>query len=229
MSKELNSERLRDKSDKLHWLHEYLLDTYRFVCRSIFSNKNLIHFTTSGIRKVPDHLDGGQDRFISRLESGEPDHHCRRRLRLYRRLVVLVKGEIRGRKRRERERERERELVPPDGANHSRIDNGTSVPQRLRLWSRCIHAICNWSAQRYNAHRCLNSNENKFACQTQPRSFISSLKRCLSLLWKLENNNILHKLAGKPCFGMCIRMLRSLALINTAYQNPKTNGINKER
>jgi len=108
MSKELNSERLRDKSDKLHWLHEYLLDTYRFVCRSIFSNKNLIHFTTSGIRKVPDHLDGGQDRFISRLESGEPDHHCRRRLRLYRRLVVLVKGEIRGRKRRERERERER-------------------------------------------------------------------------------------------------------------------------
>ena len=107
MSKELNSERLRDKSDKLHWLHEYLLDTYRFVCRSIFSNKNLIHFTTSGIRKVPDHLDGGQDRFISRLESGEPDHHCRRRLRLYRRLVVLVKGEIRGRKRRERERERE--------------------------------------------------------------------------------------------------------------------------
>lgn len=45
-------------------------------------------------------------------------------------------------------------------------------------------------------HRCPNGNENKFACQTQARSAISSLKRCLSLLWKLENNNTLRKLAG---------------------------------
>lgn len=74
-----------------------------------------------GDRKVPDRSNDGQDRFTSRSESGEPDVHrrCRRRLRHRRKGI-------------RRRKWREREPVPPDGANHSRIDNGTSVPQRLR-------------------------------------------------------------------------------------------------
>lgn len=109
----MNPERLRDKSDKLHRLHASIYSIRVASCADQFSRVKICFDTFYYLRdrKVPDHLDGGQDRFTSRLESGEPDHHCRRCLRLHRRLVVLVKGfgeEKGGGRKGEGERERAR-------------------------------------------------------------------------------------------------------------------------
>lgn len=123
--KAFNSECLRDESLKMHGLaREHSIHVASYADKFSRVKICLDTFYYLGDRKVPDHSNDGQDRFTSRSESGEPDVRRRCRLRLHR-LGRRRKG-IRRRK------WRERELVPPDGANHSRIDNGTSVPQRLR-------------------------------------------------------------------------------------------------